>query len=422
VGFIYFNPFNRKESKMRTLSKIQFTLLALLLTIPFSAYGADVEPPTASISPEDGSVMSTNAEIVLTVEDNIAVDLDNTMYNIKKDLINITNDLECKKEGHGTTQGSITCDKSGGGLDAGEYLVQVVPVDLAGLYGTTVSSEFTVVSSSAFLTLTPDATRLVRGFTLGIQATITNNTNEVQTVLFATKVKLPNGNFYPPSGYLFGPLEVTLDPYQSVTEQPSLEIPCNAPLGTYVYHGYIGTGVGIIDEDQFEFEVVETIPAPVPKTGLTISYADYDDGYYEKGVAWPIPRFTDNNNGTVTDNLTGLIWLKDANCFGTRAWSDALSDCNGLASGQCGLTDGSTEGDWRLPNVKELQSLIDYGEYWPALPSGDPFTNVQSSNYWSSTTFAPSTDNAWLVVMFHGGLIISNKSSSFYVWPVRGGY
>ena len=52
---------------------------------------------------------------------------------------------------------------------------------------------------------------------------------------------------------------------------------------------------------------------PVEKTGQTTSYATGDDGDLEKGLAWPNPRFTDNEDGTVTDNLTGLIWLKNAN-------------------------------------------------------------------------------------------------------------
>jgi hypothetical protein len=55
---------------------------------------------------------------------------------------------------------------------------------------------------------------------------------------------------------------------------------------------------------------------PVVKTGLTKSYHTHDDGDLKKGVAWPTPRFTKNNNDTVTDNLTGLIWLKNANCAG----------------------------------------------------------------------------------------------------------
>ena len=61
-------------------------------------------------------------------------------------------------------------------------------------------------------------------------------------------------------------------------------------------------------------------PAPVPKTGQTTSYTTGDDGDLEMGVPWPSPRFTDKGDGTVTDNLTGLIWLKDANCFGGRTW------------------------------------------------------------------------------------------------------
>ncbi len=49
----------------------------------------------------------------------------------------------------------------------------------------------------------------------------------------------------------------------------------------------------------------------LPRTGQTTSYATGDDGDLQVGVDWPLPRFTDNNNGTVTDNLTGLIWLKN---------------------------------------------------------------------------------------------------------------
>jgi hypothetical protein len=172
-------------------------------------------------------------------------------------------------------------------------------------------------------------------------------------------------------------------------------------------------------------------PTPVPKTGQTDAHGIGDDGDFEKGVAWPIPRFTDNGNGTVTDNLTGLIWLKNANCFGTRTWNDALSDCNGLNSGECGLSDGSSVGDWRLPNRNELNSLIAI-LYYPSLPNtagtgpwaeGDPFTNVQNTFYWSSTTaFVYTTDYAFGVQM-NGGWVDDKLKATTYnpVWPVRGG-
>ena len=105
-------------------------------------------------------------------------------------------------------------------------------------------------------------------------------------------------------------------------------------------------------------------PAPVGKSGQKKCYdADGDeidcsgtgqDGEYQKGITWPNPRFADNGNGTVTDNLTGLVWLKNANCASffsgdstgqnARDWTDALTAANSLATGYCGLTDGSAAG------------------------------------------------------------------------------
>ena len=161
--------------------------------------------------------------------------------------------------------------------------------------------------------------------------------------------------------------------------------------------------------------------APVPKTGQTERYDDGDDGDLEKGVAWPNPRFADNGNGTVTDNLTGLIWLKNANCFGPKTWATALNDANWLDSGECDLSDGSAEDDWRLPNVRELHSLIDYGHSYPALPSGHPFSGVQSDGYWSGTTPAGSTSNVWYVYLGDGSVYNFDKTDTHYVWPVRDG-
>ena len=185
--------------------------------------------------------------------------------------------------------------------------------------------------------------------------------------------------------------------------------------------------------------------APVPKTGQTKAVPlsgppGGSDGALQKGVAWPSPRFTDNGNGTVTDNLTGLIWLKNANCLDTVGginkgagildWANAVAWSEALADGDCGLKDGSKANQWRLPNVREMQSLIHYAFSNPALPNthgagqwteDDPFTGVQSNLYWSSTTYADSTDLAWFVYLFNGNVDVTNKVLTFYVWPVRGG-
>ncbi len=170
-------------------------------------------------------------------------------------------------------------------------------------------------------------------------------------------------------------------------------------------------------------------PAPVAATGQTVSEAIGDDGDLQMGVALPDPRFTDNTDGTVTDNLTGLIWLKNTNCIeffsgdaagqNSRSWSDALEAANSLASGYCGLTDGSAAGDWRLPSVRELHSLIDFGNYNLALPSAHPFTDVWDSFYWSGTAIAEPIDYAWIVSMDSGVVTSSNKTTHVYVWPVR---
>jgi hypothetical protein len=175
-------------------------------------------------------------------------------------------------------------------------------------------------------------------------------------------------------------------------------------------------------------------------TGQTTIYAIGDDGDLQKGVSASLPRFTDNGDGTVTDKLTGLVWLKNANCYGKRTWVPAVSLSNSLADGKCGLTDGSSAGDWRLPNVKELLSLVDYGVYYPALPNtagtgkwseNDPFINVQwqqeyEDYYWSSTVHPFGGTTGWqkaVAVNFRkpsvrDGMLKTTKCS---VWPLRGG-
>jgi hypothetical protein len=164
--------------------------------------------------------------------------------------------------------------------------------------------------------------------------------------------------------------------------------------------------------------------APVPKTGQVNCYDSEgkcinctgtgQDGEYHQGVNVPGPRFTDGGDGTVTDNSTNLIWTKDAQQIkGTMKWSAALAACNNLNFA------GHT--DWRLPNVKELLSLIDYGAQDPALPPGHPFVNVQLIFYWTSSTYEATTDHAWGVYVYNGYVYNYHKITRAYVWPVRGG-
>ncbi|MCX5884363.1 MAG: alpha/beta fold hydrolase [Proteobacteria bacterium] len=166
--------------------------------------------------------------------------------------------------------------------------------------------------------------------------------------------------------------------------------------------------------------IAHAAPAPVWETGQKTSYYDGDDGDLERGVAWPSPRFADQGNGTVTDNLTGLMWTKNANLpNGYRTWQQALDYVSGM---NAGTYPNYGYHDWRLPNRKELFSLIDHSRYNPALPADHPFANVQAVHYWSSTTYALYPGYAWLVYMWSGVVHYVGKSFNVsYVWPVRAG-
>ena len=159
---------------------------------------------------------------------------------------------------------------------------------------------------------------------------------------------------------------------------------------------------------------------PVVKTGQTISYRTGDDGYHEKGVTSPSPRFTDNGDGTVTDEQTGLMWAKNADLAGgALTWNDAIDFANSLSLGNEGC--GSNYTDWRLPNVKELQSLIDYGNHSPALPSGHPFITTNAISVQSSSTSIQRTTYNWGMNIMVGTVHEAQKVWASYVWPVRGG-
>jgi hypothetical protein len=163
-------------------------------------------------------------------------------------------------------------------------------------------------------------------------------------------------------------------------------------------------------------------------TGQTTSYASGDDASLHKGVAWPGPRFADNQDGTVTDNLTGLIWLQNAGCFPAANWATALADVNQLAGGGCGLNDGSSAGQWRLPNLNELESMVDVSASNPAVTAGSPFLNLSNGIYWSSTSYwggEGGSPNAW-TIRFSDGRYMNDFSANLKatslneVWAVKG--
>jgi hypothetical protein len=195
----------------------------------------------------------------------------------------------------------------------------------------------------------------------------------------------------------------------------------------YAWQFYAGQGnlAGCIKSGNGYIWPVRGNTINIPKTGQTECYdtsgniipcaGTGQDGDIQAGVAWPNPRFNDNGDGTVTDNLTGLMWTKDLNQAGTSTltWQQALDYIKTVNVGE--------HTDWRLPNIIELRSVFDYSKDMPALPDGTPFINMQSYSYWSSTTCANNSNSAWNVWSGNGLMAFENKSRYFSVWPVRDG-
>lgn len=131
-------------------------------------------------------------------------------------------------------------------------------------------------------------------------------------------------------------------------------------------------------------------------------------------VAGP-QRFISADDG-IYDALTGLTWRRDADAAGgPLTWPDALSAVDHL-----NRTSASRHNDWRLPTIRELESLVDLTSHSPALSAGHPFIRVQSG-YWSSTTSVYEARYAWVLYIRDGIVGVGFKpAAEFHLWPVRG--
>jgi hypothetical protein len=176
-----------------------------------------------------------------------------------------------------------------------------------------------------------------------------------------------------------------------------------------------------------------TANAGLPDTGQRICYDQAgkeipcdsgscpgQDGSYATGCPAE-GRFVDNQDGTVTDTCTGLMWQKetaDVNRDGQTIadLSDSLPWCNALA--YCENLSFAGHDDWRLPSVRELQSIVDYRQVAPSI---DPvFHAFGGALYWSSTTYATDPSYAWEVTFGHGEVNPALKAAvNTYVRAVR---
>lgn len=158
-------------------------------------------------------------------------------------------------------------------------------------------------------------------------------------------------------------------------------------------------------------------------TGISVIYVRGDDGFYKSGR--PL-SFRDNGDGTVTDLNTRLTWVKSglANSetnpptpftadgpWRKYTWENAILYCERL--------EFAGHSDWRLPNYKELVSILDLSKVNPAVDTRY-FPDTRSDFYWTSTTSTYDPGRAWYVYFNLGYVNHLFKSWECYVRPVRG--
>jgi hypothetical protein len=194
------------------------------------------------------------------------------------------------------------------------------------------------------------------------------------------------------------------------------------------------------------FELSGCIPVALPTTGQTQCWDSAgtpiacagtgQDGDVQSGAPFSL---TDNGDGTITDNNTKLIWekLDDNNASGIHdkddfyLWADAfavkIAALNTMPcfAGHC---------DWRLPSIKELQSIASYDVPFPGPSVPAAFNSscsagctsttcscTSSDLYWTSTTYLGSPDFAWYVYFVDGNILANQKTNGGYVRAVRTG-
>jgi hypothetical protein len=140
------------------------------------------------------------------------------------------------------------------------------------------------------------------------------------------------------------------------------------------------------------------------------------DGECLRGMGWPEERFALLSDHLVRDLATQLIWTR-ISCqteYPVR-WLEGLEFVEQMNRD---ATYGRS--DWRLPNRRELRSLIDHSRKKPALTKGHPFQNLFLGWFWTSTTAAIAPSYAWYVHLEGGRMFFGEKKGFFWVWPVCG--
>ncbi len=164
----------------------------------------------------------------------------------------------------------------------------------------------------------------------------------------------------------------------------------------------------------------------LPKTGQTASDRTGDDGYHEAGwwkgllISTNRTRFilrTIGSEVVTIDNATGLMWAsegndKGCNDAGAENWDDAIDYANALTF--------AGYSDWRIPNILELLTVIDFAASGPMEWDGF-FAYSTSENHWTSTSWGMNVAKAFVINFDTEDITQQAKSIPAYLRCVRGG-
>lgn len=227
---------------------------------------------------------------------------------------------------------------------------------------------------------------------------------------------------------------------------------------TYRWSGTDPNGAALVNILATPEGIATFTPAMEGKFTLRLTvndgFLDSTEIIREIQVQWVADRFVDCTNGTVLDTTTNLFWLKDAGCPDLHSASNwwvnlatATANVNTLASGDCGLTDGSGATNWRLPLPEEFATIIEKNNSYASPPAlvngvgdqqwseGDVFSNVGTHPFagykvWIYWTSAPTFVESWIqygyFIDFGGAQGEPDRWSGYTptaninaVWPVR---
>ena len=348
---------------MNASKSVEATFNTKSLTITATAGSGGSISPSGTVNVNYGGSQSftitPNANYTI---DSVVVDSSNAGAVTSYSFTNVTGSHSITANFTAVQQNSLNVTKAG----TGSGLVSSSP---AGISCGADCSEVYTAGTVVTLTATPDSNSSFAGWSgacTGIGAcTVTMDTAKSVSPLFLAQsltitATAGSGGSISPSGTV----NVNYGVSQSFTITPN----ANYTIGSVVVDGGDAgavtsysftnvTGNHSITVSFTQSDNTNDTATKLPKTGQTTIYASGDDGNIQAGVEWPAQRFTDNGDGTVTDSLTGLMWLRDGGCLRTKWKSapDTLADLNNY-QGQ-NICDGYTGNytDWRIPNVKELE-------------------------------------------------------------------